>query len=671
MKKITICAIIISFSAVFSCSSTINLQIRKVEPLPSEKNTVLLAGVAKADITPRPGMPMIGYSANGNYGEGFRTRIYSRVVYLKPVGGKPVALVACDLLAGSELVHRKLAELVAKKTDLDLAGIVMMGTHTHSGPGNFFGSNFYLLNAGNKGGLDMKFFDFLTGQIASAIIEAYNARKPAKIATGTMELFGFTRNRSIEAYRANKNADPEKAKDRLKAVNPVMHMLRVDVLDGTSGKYIPACAFTSFSIHGTTVPSSNHLYNGDVFAYIERELEWHVKKKNPSLHFVHAVANATHADNSPNVAKGRQGFKESRRLGVELGEKSISLFNSLEAKLHNNVNIATAIREVDYYRNNSIDGVALCDTPRVGNTLLAGAYDGGPTPILHWLPFFREGSKRWIFTGSCHKNRRIAAWPIQSLILPRDEFPHRITYQIVRIDDTVFIPLPYEVTMESGKRIAESSRKKAQENGLSGLNHFVVLSCSNGYTGYCTTPEEYSEQRYEGGHTLYGPNTAPFLAAQVGALTGDLARRGRVSDTDSEWSFSLTARTFYEEYGQPKGVRASLKDPIFVEGKGEEEPCVKFQWKDVPPSMIDLHRPLVSIEYSTDGKAWKQLKADDIPVNDEGYDMAVLFTYSAAGEGMWSYEARWYNPQKKDGFMFRFRIEPRGNQPVFFSKEFN
>lgn len=669
MRKISQFFIVTSFVAIVSCSSTINLQVRKVDPLPSEKNTVLLAGVAKADITPRPGMPMTGYSANANYGDGFRTRIYSRVVYLKPVEGKPVALVACDLLAGSELVHRRLAELVAKKTDLDLGGIVMTATHTHSGPGNYLGSNFYLLNAGNKGGLDMQFFDFLTGQIASAIVEAYNARKPAKIATGTMEIYGFTRNRSIEAYRANKNADPEKAKDRLKAVNPVMHMLRVDLLDSASGKYIPAGAFTSFSIHGTTVPDSNHLYNADVFAYIERELEWHVKKKY-NHEFVHAVANATHADNSPNVAKGRQGFKESRRLGIGLGEKSIALFTSLETKLSGNAAVQSAIREVDYYKNNSIDGIALCDTPRVGNTLLAGAYDGGPTPILNWLPFFREGSKRWIFTGGCHKNRRIAAWPIQSLILPRDEFPHRITYQIVKIADTVFIPLPYEVTMESGKRIVESVRKKAAENGMKWSGHFVVLSCSNGYTGYCTTPEEYSEQRYEGGHTLYGPNTAPFVAAQAGALAGELARRGSVSDTEGEWSFSLTERKFYEEYASPRGKRETIKDPIYAEGKGEEEPCIKFTWKDVPPSMIDWHRPLVSIEYSTDGRNWKTLEKDNIPVNDEGYDVAVLFSDSSAGEGMWGYEARWYNPEKKDGMKYRFKIEARGNQQVFFSKEF-
>ncbi len=668
--KLNHAAVIVLSVLLTSCASTINLQVRQVQPLPSEENTVLLAGVGKADITPRPGMPMAGYSANANYGKGFRTRLYSRVIYLKPTGGKPVALVQCDLLSGSELVHRKLAELVAEKTDLDLGGIVLSATHTHSGPGNLMGSNFYMLKAANSGGLDVKFLDFVTERIASAVIEAYRNRKPAKLATGSLEVYGFTRNRSIEAYKANANADPVKAADRHKAVNPVLHMVRVDILDDGRGAYVPAGAFTSFSIHGTTVPSDNDLYSGDVFAYMERELEWEMKRKHGVDTFVHAVANSTHADNSPNVKKGRQGFRESRRLGLGLGAKSIELFNSLGSSLRADVKISSALREVDYYKNNEINGIALCDSPRVGNTLLAGASDGGPTPILSWLPFFREGSRRWFFTGGCHGHRRITGGFLQSLVLPRLEFPHVITYQSVRVGDTVFTPLPYEITMESGCRIAGAVKKEAGEGGIKNGRHFIVLSCSNGYTGYCTTPEEYSIQRYEGGHTLYGPNTSPFLAAHAGKLAGEMSRKGSFLDASSGWSYSFTGRTFYRDYNSPLGTRKAAQDPLFIAGSGEEEPCWSFRWEDVPPSFIELHRPLVSVEYSMDKVSWKALESREVPVNDEGYDVAVIFTGDITGKSMAVYETRWYNPEGGNGAWYRFRIEPRGEQAVMYSKEF-
>jgi neutral ceramidase len=654
---------------VIGCSSVITLQVRQENPLPSERNTMLLAGVGRADITPRPGMPTAGYATNGNSGKGFRTRLYARVIYLKSVDRKPVALVQCDLLAGSELVHRRLAELVARKTDLDLGGIMMSATHTHSGPGNLLGSNFYVMHAANTGGLDLQFFDFVTGQIAQAIVDAYNDRRPARIATGSAEVYGFTRNRSISAYRANRNADPEKAKDIRKAVNPGMHMVRIDCLDEKSGAYVPAGALTSFSIHGTSVPSRNTLYNADVHAYMERELEWEIVRKHGATRFAHAVVNGTHADNAPDCAPDCQGYRDSRRLGVGLGRKAVELFDSLAGGLRADVEVRAALREIDYYRDNTIDGIALCDPPRVGNPLLAGAADGGPTPVLSVLPFVKEGSRRWVFTGGCQGNKRIVAWPFQSLILPRDEFPHVITYQALQLGDMVLLPLPYEVTMESGRRIAEACRKSALEGGMGADTRIVVVSVSNGYTGYCTTPEEYGEQRYEGGHTIYGPNTNPFIAAHAAKLVGDLAREGEVRDAPEEQTFTLTGKTFYREYGAPKGRRAALAEPAQCRAEGGEE-CRMFSWADVPPTLIDLHRRLVSIEYSEDGSKWLPLEERGIRVDDDGYDLSVAFTGDMTDTNLGVYEARWYNPERNEGRWYRFRIEPRPEQEVLFSKAF-
>jgi neutral ceramidase len=652
------------------CSAAVNLQLRQAAPLASERNATLLAGVGKADITPRPGMPTTGYATNGNSGQGFRTRLYARVIYLKSPDKRPVALVQCDLLSGSELVHRKLAGLVAAKTDLDMGGIMMSGTHTHSGPGNLLGSNFYVMHAGNAGGLDTKFLDFMTDRIAQAVIDAYNDRRPAKIATGSVEVYGFTRNRNISAYRANLNVDPEKAGDIRRAVNPAMHMVRVDCLDAKTGAYRPAAALTSFSIHGTSVPSRNTLYNADLYAYMERELEREAAGRHGAARFIHAVVNGTHADNAPDCAPdGCQGYRDARRLGVGLGRKAVELFDSLEQGLRADVEVRSALREVDYYETNSIDGISICDPPRVGNPLLAGVQDGGPTPILSELPFIKEGSRRWIFTGGCQGNKRIALWPFQSLVLPRDEFPHAITYQAVQLGDTVLLPLPYEVTMESGRRIAEATRNSALAGSMGAGTKVVVVSVSNGYTGYCTTPEEYGEQRYEGGHTLYGPATGPFIAAQAAKLVGDLATKGEVRDTPGQWSFSLTGKTFYRDYDAPKGRRAALAEPAQCRAEGGEE-CWAFRWADVPPTLIDLHRRLVSIEYSDDETKWLPLEERGIRVDDDGYDLSVAFTGEMTDSDLAVYETRWYNPERLEGRWYRFRIEPRQGQETFFSKAF-
>ncbi|MBN1907905.1 MAG: hypothetical protein JW927_22705 [Deltaproteobacteria bacterium] len=56
-------------------SSMINKVLLEVRPVPESK-AALLAGIGKADITPRPGLPTAGYATNGRSGIGFCTRLY-------------------------------------------------------------------------------------------------------------------------------------------------------------------------------------------------------------------------------------------------------------------------------------------------------------------------------------------------------------------------------------------------------------------------------------------------------------------------------------------------------------------------------------------------------------------------------------------------------------------
>jgi neutral ceramidase len=60
----------------------------------------------------------------------------------------------------------------------------------------------------------------------------------------------------------------------------------------------------------------------------------------------------------------------------------------------------------------------------------------------------------------------------------------------------------------SGRRLTKTVKNILMEKGVIDENGIVVVSGpSNSYTHYITTPEEYNVQRYEGGSTIYGPNT--------------------------------------------------------------------------------------------------------------------------------------------------------------------
>ena len=121
----------------------------------------------------------------------------------------------------------------------------------------------------------------------------------------------------------------------LEAVNPELRMIRVDCRN-EGGEYVPIAAFSNFSMHpNLTNEDTDELYNGDVTAYVEREVEWGIRNRYPSAADpIHAIANYTHGDITPEYAKDEKlGYAAMRRLGVMIGRKALELFISLEAGL--------------------------------------------------------------------------------------------------------------------------------------------------------------------------------------------------------------------------------------------------------------------------------------------------------------------------------------------------
>ena len=189
----------------------------------------VLAGAAEADITPPPGMPKAGYSANAHDGHGFRTRLRARVTHLR-AGRSSIALVQLDLLAGSSVLQYLVADAIADRTDIPLAGVWLGATHTHAGPGQFLGTDFYNQHASNRPGFDPAYTDFLVRQIAGAVIEAHDTRAPAKVAVGRTEVWGVTRNRSQDPHVQNRTVRDKRLDPQRKwvSINPDLHLLRVD-----------------------------------------------------------------------------------------------------------------------------------------------------------------------------------------------------------------------------------------------------------------------------------------------------------------------------------------------------------------------------------------------------------------------------------------------------------
>jgi len=640
------------------------------------------AGAVSVDITPPPGMPMGGYSLLANKGVGFRTRLKARIVYLNDGKGHSVALVQTDLTAGSLLVHHKVAEAVAQRTCLRPGDIAITASHSHSAPINFFDNDFYNKHTSSGAGLERRFLEFVVQRIAEGLVEAYESRRPARVATGRKDIYGYNRNRSLSSYVLNENVediDPDDPEAVFRAVNPGLYMVRVDVQD-EEGRYKPLAAFSSFSVHATALTPPVQVYNADLFAYAQKDLEWAIRRKYETpWAVVHALTAGTQGDMAPALPdRGDNTFghfpvnwKEARELGQGIGREAVGLFESLGDALTSDIKVSSAVRELNIRENNVADGVTLCKDAAVGNPVTAGAYEHR-TPWLAAVPFLRGGnamSRRWwFFKNGCQGNKRHIGFScVQPLIEPKDSFPDTVLFQLIRINDAVILPLPFEVTAEAGRRMAVRVKHEFERAGEDRLEHVWVAGNANGYFGYTTTPEEYSRQNYEGGHTLYGRYSTPYLTAQLGLLARDLTARGRVQELASIWTYRLKTNTFYPEVRTATGPRQVLHEPTPVRADAAyEEDYVAFRWQDVGPSEIRFHEPLSRVEVRTAGQ-WKLMSVDAEPIHDDGYDLEVRYV-GKRDAGMGQYELRWYNPVP--GGEYRFRIEPRSQRPALVSRAF-
>ena len=674
--------ILLMVATTLSACATVK-QISVTQPIPAdiEKTGVATAGAISVDVTPPPGMPMGGYSVMANSGKGFRTRLKARVVYLNDGQGHSTALVQTDLTAGSLLVQHKVVEAVAEKTGLKASDIVITASHSHSAPVNHFENDFYNKHMSSGQGLEEEFLNFASQRIADGILKAYEDRRPALVATGRKDIYGYNRNRALDAYILNKNISEYSLEDpeaKFKAINPAMFMIRIDVQDD-QGSYKPLAAFSSFSVHATALSVPVEVYNSDLFAYAQKDLEWAIENKYETpWKVVHGLTTGTQGDMAPALPDNGDNtfghhevnWVEAKKLGQGIGKEAIALFEELGARLTAKVSIATAGRELNIRQSNKIDGIELCEDPAVGAPTAAGAYERR-TPFLAAIPFLKGGnimSRSWVFTDGCQGNKTHLGFKyLQPLLEPKDSFPNTVLFQLIKINDTVVMPLPFEVTTESGRRMAERvSNEFSKANN--GIEHAWIAGNANGYFGYTTTPEEYALQNYEGGHTLYGRYSTPYLTAQLGKLAKDLNEQGEVLELLPKWDYELKVNEFFPEKVASSGQRMALEQPhVHAAESINEESYIEFEWLDVGASEINLHEPLAKVEVMVDGQ-WVAMTNGLEPINDDGYDIEVRLQ-DDEDQGMAEYQVRWYNPVA--GGQYRFVIAPRSGQEQMVSESFS
>lgn len=606
------------------------------EHLPYQKQPHAQAGIAERDITPPPGLPKFGYSAWAREADGFRTRLKARAFYLQGPDQAPLAIVQLDLGSGSLPLHHRVAELI-EATGVTADRLSLLVTHTHSGPGQYLGSDFYNVFGSNRPGFDPALFEFLSQQIADAVIAAHANRKDARFATGQADLYGYTRNRSLEAWQNNFVTPPHS--DAMQAVNPTMTMLRIDQREGDH--FVPAGALSLYSIHGTAIPPFTAPYHADVWHWISQQLEQALVDRQPG--FIHGAAQATHADNNPAWQEDLRGDKEAQRIGTALGNHAVQLFHQLESELSPTLITKTASRQLDLLEQTDSARFGLCERAITGAAVV-GAANGDEVFPISWLPYFQEGWPRRLFTDHC---QGVKQWMLSKLqlLLPAQAFPHQALLQVIQINDLVLVPLPWEITLESGNRIREAVMETLPADRPWKVE---VSSLANGYFGYAVTPEEYQHQYYEGGHTLYGPHTLDFLMAQSARLSQDMQQQD-INDIPAEQHFRLRTRQYFPApTDAPLPERTWVGKPRYHSDDGLAGAYWEAQLVAEPPEQLRLNSPLLAAH------------CEDQIITDESGTLQLLDTGETHSSGH-RYQVRWFPAQGGDTGLCKLAVHLPAN----------
>ncbi len=672
--------------AVGGCASIDTTALPEpLSPPPIPASDGLRAGFGMRDITPPPGVGMSSYAADSRQAVGFRQRLRARAIVLEDADGQRIALVVADLGQISLLLHRRVAERTLRSgSRVGADRLILSATHTHSGPGNFFAADGLNANAGRFPGFDPAVSEFLIDGIAGAVEDAASDLQPAQAGWRSEPVWDFTFNRSYEAYSRNSNPRvPVTAGNarsvEAQAVDSTFALLRVDRCDEAWERCEPFGAYGVFAIHATAIPAANNLFDADIHGVVARTVEAHIRtergsseagafflfaqgavgdvsaklpdpvrcrmyrflpENGPAGPRTLASAEAWRAPEAELESCLEEARREADSLSVALGGQVTGIFDRAGPELSASLTIARAFRTVDV---RTYDGPhQICWPPRIGAAAIGGAEQGyirtWKQRFLFFDLSFREGGSAARDTPKgCFGHKRVRL----AFMVEEHTLPQVFQLGVFRVGDVLIGTVPVEPTTEVGALIRETILEEAPEP----VSRAVLVGLANGYAYYVASAEEYGAQHYEGGATLYGPNSAEMLAYELGRLSQSLRTTAPISVVDPVNAFSgKTASHFWPAMAVPEGFRREALEPDCYQAG------FRIRWTDLRPgTLVPADALMVQVEQEVDGQ-WRVVADDGDP------DVQIRALEGRGNAYLW--DARWV-PRDITTGTYRARLPAR------------
>lgn len=544
----------------------------------------MVIGCSKVDFTPdEHRLGMLGYGVHHHTVHDVHTRLYTRSFYLAEHdrNDAPCTVINVSELGFiTPILKKKVLELLHETHGLKQiteGNLMLLAQHTHSAPAGFSYYPFY--NISTPGLVPETLMCYAKG-IAESINNAYNDRKNGSIRLNSGEVaenieLGF--NRALRAYNRNRDVETLTDDEKHLAVDRTMTML--SFVDEAG---VPIGSLNWLACHTTSLPNTMNKVHSDNKGYAALYLEDQHNTDSYVGAFAHGHSgdvtpnyiydrsrkhnrfwNGPYKDQDRNaLTNGRLQYEQASEIESKTTEEhtidgKIEAIHTWKAMGHLKIDPEYADGRKDAITSPSCLGVAMfvgthtdgLGFPDVITPLAKSLSNAVRTYEENVLSLFRgprarelkekyraQGVKEILMETGV--NRLFGTADIKNFIMPGvvdktveyikhfaatgayDRLPMTpqvLPFQIVRIGSLAIVSLPFELTTVSGKRLTTALE---QELIGDGIKHVQVCGYANAYNGYITTFEEYQEQQYEAGHTVFGQ----WSLAAATQLTTELAR---------------------------------------------------------------------------------------------------------------------------------------------------
>ncbi len=540
------------------------------------------AGWSRKEIALEPrGYAMHGYGMWHHRARGKQTALYARAVFVEDERRHAWVFCCLDLGYVTHAMRAGVCDvLCARMGDaFDDAALVLTCTHTHSGPGGCTHDALY--NVVTPGFVSAH-LEAVIAAAAAAILEARAAAAPTELGLARGTFDGGTAvawNRSLSAYNRNPDVTPRGEAETHLALNRTM-----DVLSLRRGGKLEALV-SLFGVHATCLGNRLDRHDGDNKGYAATHAERALAEAGAE-NGVAIFAQATAGDVSPHYQgpgdvarrariRGSAEYAYAEANGRLQSERALSVLDAGNEQrvaggidaifgffdftaVHADPRFTDGDRDawtsdpchgVAFFRGTRIDGPGLPGPVAMIAESIARAVKARRLNGFARLPpeeqaYYRrlyaaqepksilmEAGRKLLLGGTLAKTRlpdfvdpavkelkrqaRIGAIRESALV------PTVLPLQIVTVGQLALVCCPGEFTTTAGRRVLQTVDADLRARGATEL---LICTYCNDYMGYTTTREEYQEQCYEGGHTIFGQWQLAAFQTRFAELARELSK---------------------------------------------------------------------------------------------------------------------------------------------------